>query len=71
MKTKTPKWQMPLLNVIIPAVTIPAILGVKHWQEDPAHSLGFLLARFFFVWLVGATAGGAAGFLALRFLVKR
>ncbi|HEV3272962.1 MAG TPA: hypothetical protein VGZ93_12340 [Candidatus Methylacidiphilales bacterium] len=57
--------------IISPGVVTPAVLGVLHWQEDPAHSLGFLLARFFVVWLLAAAIGTAAGIFAVRFVVRK
>jgi len=57
--------------VIAPAIVIPIVLGVQQWQEDPAHGAAFLWARFLIVGVLAATAGGAAGFFALRFVDKK
>jgi hypothetical protein len=53
-----------------PAFGLPIILGVQNWLEDPRHSIGFLMARFFIIWAVAATAGMGMGFLILRYFAK-
>jgi uncharacterized membrane protein len=57
--------------IISPAAVIPAVLGVQHWQENSVHSLGFLLARFFIVWVLAAAIGGVVGITVLRLMFKK
>ena len=65
------KRQHIYLYVIPPLFVAPAVLGVRHWQEDPNHDLGFLLARFLAVWLLAGGIGTAVTVLTVRLLDRK
>jgi hypothetical protein len=57
--------------IIAPAVVIPIVSGMQQWHEDPAHDLGYLVARFLTCWLLAAGIGATAGVLTVRYLVRK